>query len=199
MNVTEKARSTGRRANKDVALSSLVQPESLSSPVDSPSYLVIGQVQSARGIAGELRVTILSSDPERFRLLDKVYLGDDLVAFSVKRARLHLGKALLQLEGIDDRDTAEQWSGAYVYVTAEDAVPLGEDEYYYYQIEGLAVVTEQGENLGHVTQVLPTGANDVYIVVGDGGEVLIPAIKSCILRVDLEARVMTVHLLEGLR
>jgi 16S rRNA processing protein RimM len=199
MNVTEKARSTGRRANRDVALSSLAHPGPSSPPVDSPSHLVIGQVQSARGIAGELRVTILSSDPERFRMLDRVYLGDDLTPFQVKRARLHQGKALLQLEGIDDRDTAEQWSGAYVYVAAEDAVPLADDEYYYYQIEGLTVVTDQGENLGHVTQVLPTGANDVYVVVGDGGEILIPAIKSCVLHIDLRTRVMTIHLLDGLR
>ena len=198
MGVPENAKAR-RRAKEDVALLSCTNAEPFRQREEPVTHLVIGQVQSARGVGGELRVTILSDAPERFKRLDEVYLGDARKRFRVERGRVHQGKALLKLEGITNRNAAEAWCGAYVYVPIEDAVPLEEGEYYHYQIEGLTVATSEGEKLGRVTEILVTGANDVYVVQGEAGEILLPAIKDVILHIDLEASLMTVRVLEGLR
>ena len=163
------------------------------------THLVVGRVVGPRGLHGELKVEIESDDPARFHALRKVYLGDDLTPFAVDRARLFKGRALLQLAGIADRNTAELWRGAYVYVEIADALPLGEDEYYFHEVEGLAVVTENGTVLGRVTDILPTGANDVYVVNGPDGELLLPAIKEVVIEVDTVAGTMLVRLPDGLR
>ncbi len=165
----------------------------------SVSYLVIGQVVGARGLSGELKVRIESDDPERFFDLEWAYLGDERRRMRVEDVRLVKGVALVRFEGIADRTAAEALRGQYLQVPVDDAVPLGEGEYYVHQIEGLQVRTDTGEELGYVHEVLATGANDVYVVRGPGGELLLPAIKDVILHVDLEQGILTVHLLEGLR
>jgi 16S rRNA processing protein RimM len=83
-------------------------------------------------------------------------------------------------------------------IPLEDAVPLEDDEFYLYQAIGLDVYTDEGDHLGHVVDILETGANDVYVVQGQRGEVLLPAIDDCVLDVDIAAGKMTVHLLDGL-
>jgi len=163
------------------------------------SHLVIGRVAAPRGVRGELRVEIQTDTPERFYGLREVFLGEQLMPFEVRRARLHEGQALLQLKGIDDRNAAEQWRGALIYVPMTEAIPLEENEYYYHQIEGLQVITVEGEVLGKVTEIIATGANDVYVVRGEGGEILLPAIEDVIVEVNLEEGILRVKLLEGLR
>ena len=163
------------------------------------SYLVIGRVAAPRGVRGELRVDIETDSPERFYGLRQIFLGEQLVPFEVRRARLHEDQAFLQLKGIDDRNAADQWRGAMIYVPLADAIPLEENEYFYYQIEGLQVVTVEGEVLGKVTEIIVTGANDVYVVRGEQGEILLPAIEQVIVEVNLEEGIMRVNLLEGLR
>ncbi len=162
-------------------------------------FLVIGRVLAPRGVRGELKVAIETDTPERFLRTARVFLGEEHRVYTVRAARLHQGNALLRLSGIETRNDAEVWRNAYVYVAVEDAVPLEEGEYYHYQIEGLAVHTREGENLGRVVTVLQTGANDVWVVRGRGGEVLIPALKDVVIDVDLDAGVITVDLPEGLR
>jgi len=162
------------------------------------SYLLAGRVRAPKGVRGELKVGIYIEDAEHLEALREVYLGDDHVRFEVQRAHLVPGQLLLQLNGISDREAAAQWAGAPVYVLKE-ALPLGEDEYYYHQIEGLTAVTVEGETLGQVIEVLPTGANDVYVVQGSKGEILLPAVKQVILRVDPGAGIMIVKLPDGLR
>ena len=159
---------------------------------------MVGKIVGRRGIRGELKVQIESEEPQRFYQLREVLLGRDLTRFAVRRARLFKGRALLQLAGIDDPDAADEWRGAWVYVAIEDALPLRDGEFYHCQIEGLAVVTERGEALGTVRQVFPTGSNDVYVVHGPRGEILIPALVDVILNVDLDAGTVTVHLPDGL-
>jgi 16S rRNA processing protein RimM len=165
----------------------------------STTHLVIGRVVAPRGIRGELKVEIHTEDPERFHHLPQVYLGDGYTRYAVTRARLFKGQALLQLEGIETREDAELWRNAYVYISLNDALPLDADEFYHYQLIGLAVHTEEGEALGRVAEVLATGANDVYVIRGEGGELLLPAIKEVIRQVDLEAGTMTVVVPHGLR
>ena len=110
---------------------------------------------------------------------------------------------LLKLENIDDMTEAEKYKPCLLKIPKEDALPLEEDEYYVGDLYNMKVVTDTGEDLGKITEVLFTGSNDVYIIKDSGDpsakDLLIPAIKECILKVDLEANLMTVHLLEGLR
>jgi 16S rRNA processing protein RimM len=152
----------------------------------------------AFGIRGELKVRIDTDDPERFALLDKVYLGERRVRFEVDSSRLHQRNALMTLRGIADRDAAEKWRGAYVYIDVADALPLEEGEYYHHQVVGLAVSTEEGEDLGRVTEILTTGANDVFIIQGPRGEILLPHIADVVLDVNLDAGTITVRVPEGL-
>lgn len=104
---------------------------------------------------------------------------------------------LITLDGYEDRDKAEALRGELVLVRLEDAVPLRHGEYYHHQIIGLSVVTDEGEELGSVAEIIKTGANDVYVVRGQGGEVLLPAIQSVIRKIEPSR--MIVHLLPGLR
>ncbi|MHB0857897.1 MAG: ribosome maturation factor RimM [Anaerolineae bacterium] len=189
-----KAANTRRRPAKDVASPS-------ATPADRPSlsYLVIGRVIGARGVQGELKIKLETDDPARFHALRQVLMGETHQPFQVQRARVHLGQGLLTLRDIDNRDAAEQWRGALVYVAIENAAALEEGEYFYHQLVGLAVVTVQGEELGTLTEILATGANDVYVVRGSGGELLLPAIKDVIQQIDLEQGRMLVRIPEGLR
>lgn len=173
-----------------------------------PRFLVIGRVVGAHGLRGELRVEIQTDFPDRFEALEIVYLGDERSTglgrglphpFHLEGFRLHKKKALLKLAGCDTRSDAERLRGLWVQIPIEQAMPLGEDEYYEYQIIGLEVWTNQGERLGQITEVLYTGSNDVYVVKGKGGEILIPAMEDVVLEVDLETGRMLVALMEGLR
>ena len=166
--------------------------------------LVVGEIVGAHGIRGEVKVALETSFPERFQRLTSVLIGPpDGKAYRPYRllgARLHKSFALLQLAGVPDRTTAEEMRGLVVAIPSSEAMPLGEDEYYVHQLQGLAVVTEDGEALGTLEDVIFTGANEVYVVQGeDGGELLLPAIEDVVLEIDLEAERMTVRLLEGLR
>lgn len=165
---------------------------------EPPSYLAIGKIVAPRGVRGELRVHVETEIPERFQVLEQVYVGPEHVCLAVRRARLFKGQALLQLEGIDDRDAAEAWRNAYVYVPMEEALPTGDDEYYHHEIMGLSVVTEDGKTLGRVAEILATGANDVYVIRGPRGEVLLPAIQDVILDIDLDGQTITVRVPPGI-
>jgi 16S rRNA processing protein RimM len=113
--------------------------------------------------------------------------------------RLHREAALFKLNGCDDRNAAEALRGALVQIAREDAVPLQDDEYYEHQVVGMTVVEQHGTVLGTVTEIIVTGANDVYVVVGPDGELLLPAIESVILEIDLDTDQMVVQLMDGLR
>lgn len=194
----KRTRDTRRRPQRIVAWLSNSAETDQSQAVGHKTHLVIGRIVAARGVHGELKVEISTDDPDRFFQLREVYLGDALIQFTVKRARLFQGYALLTLHGIEDRTTAEGWRDTYVYVKAEDAIPLAEGEYYHYQIRGLLAITTEGKKLGRVIEVLATGANDVYVVQGPRGEILLPAIRDVILNIDLKTGSLLVRLPDGL-
>ncbi len=166
---------------------------------DELTHLRIGEIVAPRGVHGEVKVKVETDDPERFYLLDKVYLGDALTSFEVERARLFKGQALLQFKGIDSRNQAEGLRNTPVYVSMEDALPLGKDQYYYHQIEGLPVFTIQGEKLGYVAEIIRTGSNDVYVIRGGRKEILLPVIKGVVQEIDVEKEEIIVDLPDGLR
>ncbi len=172
--------------------------------VPEPRFLAVGQVAGAHGVRGEIKVSILTQEPERFGRLSRVWLGRDdqqPVPWTLEGYRLHHGRALLKLKGCDNRNIAESLRTLLVLVPLEEAIPLEEDEYYEHQIVGLAVWTSSGEWLGEIEEILYTGANEVYIVRGhEPGrkEILIPAIEDVVLEIDLAAGRMTIEPLEGL-
>jgi 16S rRNA processing protein RimM len=128
-----------------------------------------------------------------------IYIGPEKTPETVRSVRPHRGRFIVRIEGCEDRDTAERWRDAEVFLSFGDAEPLGEHEYYHWQIIGLTVQTEEGARLGRLEQIIETGANDVYLVRADTGkEMLLPAIESVIREVDLEGERIIVHLLPGL-
>ena len=164
-----------------------------------PRYLAVGRVLRPRGVRGELKVKILTEDPARFQWLETVYVGPHFIPYRLERIRLHRGAGLLKLAGCDDHDAAEALRGLLVQVAMEDALPLEEGEYWLYQLLGLEVWTTDDELLGVVREILETGANDVYVVRNRSGrEVLIPALKSVVIDINIEAGRMLVELPEGL-
>lgn len=168
-----------------------------------PHYLLVGRVSRPHGVRGELRVEIVTDYPERLSQHTDFYLArpdspTTVRRYLVEKVRIHRDVALLKLVGCDDRNAADELRGLLVQIPIEDAVPLEEGEYYLYQLIGVWVETEDGEGLGQVVDVIETGANDVYVVRGPRGEVLLPAIEDVVLELDLESKRMVVHLLAGL-
>lgn len=166
------------------------------------NYFVVGNIVNTQGIKGELRVMPTVDDVARFKLLDHIFVDrkGSIKEYEIENVRFHKQFVLLKLKGIDDMTTAETLKGTVVKITEDMAVPCEDDEYYIKDLYDMEVVTDDGEKLGVITDVIFTGANDVYAVKdNDGNEILIPAIKDCILNVDVENNTMTVRLLEGLR
>lgn len=168
-----------------------------------PRYLAVGRVLRPHGVRGELRVEVLTGYPERLQEHRRFYLASPNAPgvgrhYPVERLRLRGDVMLLKLGGCDDRNAAEGMRGLLVQVPVGEAVPLEEGEYYHFQLVGLRVETEQGELLGRVVEILETKANDVYVVHGPRGELLLPALEDVILELDPTAGRIVVHLLPGL-
>lgn len=141
---------------------------------------------------------ILTAYPERLPSHRVFYLGPQAKPYPVEGIRFHQGTAIVKLAGCDDRNAAEALRGLLVHIPLENAVPLEEGEYYYFQVVGVEVFTDQGERLGRVVDVLETKANDVYVVHGPRGEILIPAVEEIVRELDLTARRMIIVPIPGL-
>jgi 16S rRNA processing protein RimM len=165
----------------------------------APAFLIIGRIRSSHGVRGGMRIQILCDDPERFLQLKQVFIGREHTPFRVQEARLFDKQALLRVEGISSPEEVASWREADVSVASADAMPLQQGEYYYHQILGLDVVTNTEEDLGEITDIIPTGSNDVYVVTKEQQEVLLPALKDVILEIDLIRGVMKVQVPDGLR
>ncbi len=166
------------------------------------NYFVVGNIVNTQGIKGEVRLMPAVDDVERFKLLDRIFVDrkGSITEYEIENVRFHKQFVLLKLKGIDDMTSAEKLKGTVAKITEDMALPCEEDEYYIRDLYDMEVVTDEGEKLGIISDVIFTGANDVYAVKSDDGkEILIPAIKDCILNVDVENKIMTVKLLEGLR
>ena len=168
-----------------------------------PHYLAIGRILRPHGVRGELRVGILTAYPERLGQYTDFYLAypgspEAVRRYPVEKLRRSKDALLLKLAGCDDRNAADKLRGMLVQIPIEEAVPLEEGEYYHFQLIGVRVEMENGEWLGQVTEVLETGANDVYVVRGPLGEVLLPAVDEVILALDLELKRMVVRPLPGM-
>jgi 16S rRNA processing protein RimM len=149
-----------------------------------------------------VRVRPLGRFPQRFRELRRIYLGESRQPADVLQRRIYRSGnqdgVVMRVDVLTSREAARERIGEYVYVPESEAVPLPEGEYFVHQIVGLAVRTVSGEPLGTVREVLQTGSNDVYLVKGAHGEVLLPATKEVLKAIDLAGGTMTVQLLPGL-
>ncbi|RME87351.1 MAG: 16S rRNA processing protein RimM [Anaerolineae bacterium] len=169
------------------------------SPRGEPVYLVVGYLRRPHGVRGELLMEVHTDFPERLQPGVSVYVGEEHVPLRITGRRSHARGMLIAFDGIKTREQAAALRNQYVYVLAADRPPLPEGEYYHHQLLGLRVFDESGRLLGTLTEILETGANDVYIVrTSQGKELLLPAIEEVILDVDLTRREMRVHLLPGL-
>ena len=163
-------------------------------------FLQVGVISSTHGIRGEVKVFPTTDDPMRFKKLKKVLLdtGRERVELEVQSVRFFKQFAIVKFKGIDNINDIEKYKGKGIFVPREDAVPLDEDEYYIADLIGMEVFTEDG-HFGVVRDVMETGANEVYIVESDEhGEVLIPAIRQCVLDVNVEEKKMKIRLMDGL-
>ncbi len=156
---------------------------------------------TTHGLRGEVKVYPTLDDPGRFSLLRKVLLvhGNRRAEEEIESVRFQNKMVLVKFKGIDNINDVVKYRGYLIYVTREEAADLKEGEYFEVDLIGLNVVTDQGESLGTLKEIIRTGANDVYgVEMEDGKEVLLPAIHSCVLDINLEEERMTVHLLPGL-
>ena len=163
--------------------------------------LRVGIISSTHGVRGEVKVYPTTDDPERFLDLDEVLLdaGREQIVLKITNVKFFKNMVILKFKGYDSINDIEKYKGRDLLIRRDQAVDLDEDEYFITNLVGLQVVTDEGVNLGVLKEVMPTGANDVYIVQQENGkELLIPAIKECILDVDLEQGIMKIHLMDGL-
>mgnify|MGYP002579533952 FL=1 len=163
--------------------------------------LQVGVISSTHGVRGEVKVFPTTDDVTRFRQLKKVYLdtGREMLPLEIQKVKFFKQFAILKFKGIDNINDIEKYRGKSLMIDREDAVDLDEDEYFIADMIGMKVCTEDGGEFGTLKDVMETGANDVYIIDSpEHGEVLIPAIRECILDVDMDEERMTIHLMEGL-
>ena len=163
--------------------------------------LQVGIIASTHGVRGEVKVYPTTDDPRRFRRLKEVVLdtGKEKMNLEIEGVKFFKQFVILKFKGLDNINDIEKYRQKSLYVTRKNAVRLQRDEYFIADLIGLKVQDEDGKELGTLKDVLQTGANDVYEVeMADGKSLLLPAIKQCILNVDVENGTMQVHVLEGL-
>ena len=163
--------------------------------------LRVGVIASTHGIRGEVKVFPTTDSATRFKKVKEVILAtkEGERTLTIESVKFFKKFAILKFAGVDNINEIEPYKGCELYVDRAYAQRLGRNEYYIADLLGLEVVQDTGRRLGSIRDVMETGANDVYVVsMEDGRELLIPAIKQCILKVDIEAGRMEVHLLEGL-
>ena len=163
--------------------------------------LKVGIITSTHGVRGEVKVFPTTDELKRFKKLKEVLLenGEDLIPLKIEGVKFFKQFAIIKFEGFDNPNTIEKYKGKSLFVTRENAVRLKKDEYFIADLIGMKVIDEGGAEIGILRDVMDNKANDVYIIdMTDGRELLLPAIKQCVLDVDVESMIMKVHILEGL-
>ena len=163
--------------------------------------LQVGVITSTHGVRGEVKVYPTTDDATRFKQLKHVLLdtGKETLPLEIQGVKFFKQFVILKFKGIDNINDIEIYKRCPILVERCDAVELEEDEYFIADMIGMAVETEEGKEFGTLKDVIETGANDVYVIDSiEHGEVLVPAIKECILNVNIEECRMKIHLMDGL-
>ena len=165
-----------------------------------PDMLRVGIISNTHGVRGEIKLWPTTDNLNRFHKGLKLYIdARETLPVTVAGVKYFKNMVILKFEGIDNINDIERYKGLDVYVSREDALPLAEGEYYICDLVGCTVVEENGARVGVLSDVMTTGANDVYIVTTDAGkEILLPVIPDCIRNVDIENKTVTVYLMPGL-
>lgn len=169
--------------------------------MDPGNLVSIGKIVGTHGYKGTVKVIPLTDFPERFKNLQQVYLNRNgtVTQVAVESSNVNNQPFLIKLEGIESKEEAQTYRGSLLMVEEKDVFPLPAGVYYHFQLQGLKVYDSERGLLGTLTQILETGANDVYVVDSPRyGEILIPAIRDVIEAVDLDQGEMRVKLLPGL-
>lgn len=164
-------------------------------------YLRVGVIANTHGVRGEVKVYPTTEDIKRFDYLREAVIdtGKEKINVNVTGVKYFKNMVILKFEQYDNMDQVIPLKGMDLLVTRENAIPLAEGEHYIVDMIGCKIITDDGNTLGELTDVMQTGANDVYVVkTTDGKEVLLPAIKECVLEKDIENKVIKVHIMKGL-
>ena len=164
-------------------------------------YFEIGQIVNTSGLKGVMKVKPFTDDITKFSNLKTIYVSikKELKEFEIEQARFSKNMVFLKLKGIDTVEQAEDYRNLYLKIKRNKDEKLEKDSYYIVDILGCKTITDEGKELGDIEDVFSTGSNDVYVVKDElGKQVLLPAIKDVIKKVDIKNKVITVHLLEGL-
>jgi 16S rRNA processing protein RimM len=164
--------------------------------------LQVGVITTTHGVRGEVKVFPTTDDPARFKKLKNVVLdtGKEMIDLEVAGVKFFKNMVIVKFKGIDNINDVEKYRKKSLYVTRENAVKLKKNEYFIADLIGLQAESDEGEYLGELSDVLQTGANDVYVLSKEGtDDILLPAIRECVKEVDLENGKIIVHLLPGLR
>lgn len=163
--------------------------------------ITIGKVANTQGHLGEVRCITYTDNPERLLKRKTIYLclRDKAEVYHIETARLHKNFVVFKFAEVANMNQAEELKEATLLIPRADLPVLPEGEYYYFELMGLRVETIDGDDLGEVVDILRTGSNDVYVVRQTGQkDVLIPAIKQVVKQIDIQNRVITIELMEGL-
>lgn len=163
--------------------------------------LQVGVITQTHGVRGEVKVFPTTDDAARFKKLKHVMLdtGKETLPLEIESVKFFKQFVILKFKGFDNINDIERYKRCPLLIERENAVPLEEGEYFIADMIGMKVITDEGENFGILKDVMETGANDVYVIEHPSeGEVLVPAIKECILDVDIENRHMKIHVMNGL-
>lgn len=164
-------------------------------------YLRVGVIANTHGVRGEVKVYPTTEDIKRFDYLKEAVIdtGKEKINVNVTGVKYFKNMVILKFEQYDNMDQVITLKGMDLLVTRENAIPLAEGEHYIVDMIGCKIITDDGNTLGELTDVMQTGANDVYVVkTTDGKEVLLPAIKECVLEKNIENKVIKVHIMKGL-
>ena len=161
-----------------------------------PGHVAVGRVATAWGVSGVLKVNPLVDRRDRLARGRSVDLAGQ--SRTIETSRWHKGHVYLKLSGIDDRESAFALRERLLTIPESELEPLPEGQYYRFQLIGLAVTTTAGQPLGEVADVITTGANDVYVVRGQRGEVLVPATAEVVREIDIAAGRMLIEEMPGL-
>ncbi len=163
--------------------------------------VTIGKAIKTFGVKGEMKIEPLTDFPERFRDLHRVYMvspkGNEIIC-DIQSVRHAGGAIYLLFAGYDTPEKARVLNGWFLKIPEADTVPLPDGSYYWFELMGMEVVSESGEKLGAIADILQTGSNDIYVLKNGRKEIYIPATKEVIRQVDKKARRMTIRVLEGL-
>ncbi|OAN49689.1 16S rRNA processing protein RimM [Chloroflexus islandicus] len=163
--------------------------------------LYIGALGAPFGVRGQIKLHSISSHPEYLiRHLRTVFIGPKRIPHQVTRLFLHKpGLLIIQLQSVTDRDAAADLRGAEVYIAAADAAPLAADEFFYHDLIGLQAVTETGDAIGEVREILETGAGEIAVIARNGRpDALVPMVRDFIIAIDLVGRQLVIRPIDGL-